>query len=345
MAAMVAVTQQPIKKTETAKPVSGQKIVPPQPKNVGADRAKAKSLVDVVGQGLKTTANVVGDGLKITAEAAVNASANVAKESLKGGLTSAVINFIGPIRFMVMSNPIGHLAARPLIKFLSPKLEDYLKANQIDLPVKPSAILNQVLFGDLEDMDGEVSKALDGFIDKALPKDVKDAINSGDIKKIAGLTATGLTSGTKGILNQLFNFEPGKSKFTSPFKFIGATTPLLNKLPKTFQPWAAGAAVLMFGGVVVRFLKWAAKLVVGGTLLAGAGVFGKKIFDTMTKKSAGGMHGDKSQGAMGTAMNMLSGLAGAGGGGMSSPHSGSHQPGLGNMLSTATNLLGMFGKK
>lgn len=344
---MVAVTKQPtLNKNESAKPGSGQKIVPPQPNknNVGDDRAIAKGLADVVGKGLKTTASVVGDGLKSTAEAAVNAGANVAKESLKGGLTSAVINFIGPIRFMVMSNPIGHLAARPLIKLLAPKLEDYLKANQIELPVKPSAILNQVLFGDLEDMDGEVSKALDGFIEKALPKDIKEAINSGDIKKIAGITATGLTSGTKGIFNQLFNFEPGKSKFTSPFKFIGAKTPLLKKLPKTFQPWAAGAGVLMFGGLIVRLVKQVAKLLVGGTLIASAGVFGKKMFDKMTK-SSGGMHAAKSPSAMGSAMNMLSGLAGAGGGAMPGAHPGSQQPGLGNMLSTATNLLGMFGKK
>jgi hypothetical protein len=329
---MVATVQHQQPKTnQTASPKkeAGQKVIPPQAnkKAEGADRAKGKTL-----------ASAVGDGLKTTAEAAMNASADVAKESIKGGLTSAVINFVGPVRFMIMSNPIGHLGARPLVKYLAPKLEEYLDANKIELPVKPSAILNQVLFGDLEDIDGEVSKALDGFIEKALPEDVKAAFASGSIINITKVTGVSLGSGAKGLASKIFNM-PDSNKFTSFFKFTGQKIPFINKLSPKFQPWAAGAGVFMFGGLAVKLVVKFAKLAFKGGILVALAAGGKKIFDRMTKSTGAGMApGPKAPGgAMGGAMNMLSGLAG--GGGMHGM-GGAQQSGMGNMINAAMGMLG-----
>ena len=279
---MVATVQQ--SKTNQAsqpKAKAGQKTPPPNKK----DSAKLKEEDRKQGASL---AGKVGEGLQNAAASATQAGTEVMKESLKGGITQAVANFVGPIRFMVMSNPIGMMAARPLVKFLAPKLEEYLAANNIELPVKASAILNQVLFGDLEDLDGEVAKALDGFIEKALPEDIKAAIQSGNVTKIATLTGASLTSGAKGLMSQIFN--TGNNKFTSPFKFLGAKLPLLNKLSPKFQPWAAGAGVLMFGGLVVRLVIKATKLLIGGTLLATGGVGNHHDKTGMIIQKMNGLH-------------------------------------------------------
>jgi hypothetical protein len=338
----VAVQSQPkTNKSVAASKATGPKKTPPQAnkKTKDTDRKKAETLAGTVGKTLESATGAV-----------VGAGADVAKESIKGGLTSAVINFVGPIRFMIMSNPIGHMAARPLVKYLAPKLENYLEANKIDLPVKPSAILNQVLFGDLEDIDGEVSKALDGFIEKALPNDVKKAFESGNLMNIAKVTGVSIGSGAKGLMSQIFNM-PNSNKFTSFFKFIGQKTPLLNKLSPKFQPWAAGAGVFMFGGLIVRLVVKATKLLVGGTLLATGGVFAKKIYDKISKSQSGAMGASKkAPGAMGGAMNALAGLAGGGkpGGGMMDALAGAGgapSGGMGNMMNAAQGLMGMLGKK
>ncbi len=306
-----------------------------KPEQAQADRNKGVSLAGKVTEGLK-------DAATNTANKVTKVTTDVARESLKGGLTQAVANFVGPIRFMIMSNPIGMMAARPLVKFLTPKLEEYLAANKIELPIKPSSILNQLLFGDLEDLDGEVSKALDGFIDKALPEDVKKAIQSGNIAEIAKLTGSSLSSGAKGFLYKVFHHGEKSNYFTSPFKFMGEKTPLINRLSPKFQPWAAGAIVVTFGGFILRTAVKFAKIVFAGGLLAAGGAFAKKIFDRMSKGAAPGSGPEV---AKGFGSGALSAMAKMGGASQEHAEAGQAKGGIGGALKAATDLAGLFSKK
>jgi hypothetical protein len=334
-------TNQPVNKAGQNPNVAKQIQVKNNSKNQNEQAAdKRETGVSLAGK--------MGEGLQNATSAATIAGGEVVKESLKGGLTQALANFVGPVRFMIMSNPVGMMAARPLVKFLTPKLEEYLAANQIDLPVKPSAVLNQLLFGDLEDLDGEVSKALDGFIEKALPANVKDAIQSGSITKIATITGSSITSGAKDFLSQMFSM-PNSNKFTSLFKFMGAKIPFINKLSPRFQPWAAGAGVLMFGGAILRLAVKFAKLAFAGGVLAAGGAFFSKMFKKMSSGGAGaGAAMPGSAGGAGGLMNALGSLAGGGGGALPS-HSGMPgagvKPGMGDMIKSASSLMNMIGGK
>lgn len=317
--------------TTAAKKSVGQKAVPPKPnkKIAGEDRSKAKIL-----------AGVVGEGLQSATGAAVNASADVAKDVLKGGVTKSVGTIANQFRTILSLNPAFGFVAPPLIKFLTPKFDQYLESNKIVLPISTTVLMKELLYGDLSDMDGEVAKALDGFIDKAMPEDLKKAIESGSIKGISLAIGSNLTSGAKGILSQMFNV-PNSNKFTSVFKFAGKKIPLINRLSDKFQPWAAGAGVFMFGGLAVKLLVKATKLLIGGTLLATGGVFVKRIFDKMSK---GPSHANpKAEGGMGGAMSALANIAG--GPAAAKPGMMGAPGGMGGMMNAASGLMGMFGKK
>ena len=304
----------------------GQRAVPPKP-NKGkvspANRMKGETLAGAVGESLTNTAGAVA-----------NVSGELLKHSAKGGLRSGISILMHPIRIKMQLAP--PFMTKPLVNFFSSKLDNYMQAGDLDIGIKPSKIVNDLLFGDIDNLSDEVIDLLDGFIKKSFSAELTEALQTGNILKITKAAGLSVSRGTQGLFGQLFN-QPGSNKFTSPFKFIGAKTPLIKKLPGKFQPWAAGAGVFMFGGLAVQMVLKFTKLLFKGGLLVGLAAGGKKVFDMVTKSKAGGMiPGAKApSGMMGGAMNALGAMAGGG----AKPGAA----GAGNLLNTASSLMGMFG--
>lgn len=320
-----SIQQSKLSQTSAAKNNVGQKKTPPKPdkKNDGSDRTKAKTLAASAKEGFQDATGAV-----------VNAGADVAKDVLKGGVTKSVGTLANQLRTILSLNPAFGMLAPGLISFLTPRFDKYLEANNIELPISTTKLMKELLYGDLSDMDGDVAKALDGFIEKAMPEDLKQALAKPTFAGISKAIGSNLTSGAKGLYSQMFSM-PDSNKFTSVFKFAGQKIPFINKLSAKFQPWAAGAGIFMFGGLVVRMVVKATKLLIGGTLLATGGMFVKKMFDKMTK---GPSMGPAAPSMGPSPMSALAGLAGGGG----SPMSGG-KPGMGNMLNMAQGLMGALG--
>lgn len=316
-----------------------------------ANRKDGESLAGAVTQGLDKAAGTVA-----------SLGGEFMKESMKGGLSKTIFMAMQPVRRTLGSNPITEAAFMQFVKMLAPKLDEYLAANKIQLPMESSALIEKLFFGRQYDLDGEVSKVLDGFIEKALPQDLQQALTEGNLSKIAMASSSSLTTGVKGLVSQVLNFNPKGNKFANIFRFAGAKLPLVNRLSKRFQPWAAGGLIFMFGGAVINLFIRFTKLVLNGALLAGALALGKKFLDWTSKKkppgAGGGLPGMMGGGgAGGGLMNALGSVAqmagGAKPGGMGMPGLGGlggapgagPAGGIGNMMNAASGIMSMLGKK
>jgi hypothetical protein len=278
-----------------------------------------------------TLATAVKEGATDLAKSAASASQEVIRDTVTGGVSKALLHSVMPLRGILMSNPIGYYGAKPLINYLAPKLDKYLAENNIELNMDSKKMLHQLLFGDIRELDTDITKALEGFFEKAIPQNIKDAFASGSLTKIATATGVSLSSGAGGILNSLFNV-PGSNKFTSPFKFLGMKIPFINKLAPKFQPWAAGAGIFLFGGFILKGVSKLFKVIFAGGVLAGGAAIAKKVFNKISAPPQAQNSG------IGGAMNALTSMAGAG-------NPAAAQNPVAGMLGAAKGLAGMFAKK
>ena len=76
-------------------------------------------------------ASAVKEGASDLAKSAANASHEVIRDSVTGGVSKALLHTVEPLRGILMSNPIGYYGSKPLINYLAPKLDKYLADNNI----------------------------------------------------------------------------------------------------------------------------------------------------------------------------------------------------------------------
>lgn len=311
--------------------------------------ADKKNTTEANRQEGKTLAGAVGEGIKNTTSAVATAGVDVVKESAKSSITSVVKNAVYPLRMQLSIPPLSFLVG-PISNFITGKLDKYIQDNNIQIGMQPSAIVHELLFGDIEKLSTEATDLLGSFWKKSIPDKLKAAIESKSPIKILMASGGGVTSVVRAVFNQMFS--ESKNKFTSPFIFLGKKIPFVNKLSPKFQPWAAGVGTFLFGGMAVRLVIKAVKYLVGLTVLGTGGVFVKKMYDKLTKQKPGTPPPDSSAPAAkpsiaGTAMNALTKMAGVGpGGAPSNPATAvgaAGGGGLGGLMNTASSVMNMFG--
>lgn len=257
----------------------------------------------------KTLAGHVAKTAEGVAKVAAQRGAKLAQAGTKTAISLMLTSTFGPISLLVNSLGPAKIIIQPLTNWLADKLERYIAKNNINLEVSAKEVIEKLVSGHYQELSEDVTNIAGAFINDALDPKIQQALASGNPMKIA--KSMGLS------LQSLMDTEgAAPSKFFGVdklFSALGKRIPLINKLPKTFQPWVAGAGTLMFGGFIVRsvikFFKWAFFL--GGITVIGS--WAKKLLF-----SGGGAPHD------------THGL---------DPHQGG-KPG---MLSTALNIAKMFG--
>lgn len=250
---------------------------------------------------------VVGDIGREAGQMISKAATQRGSEMTKKAASTVIQSFIFPIRAM-MANPLIGMAAQPIAKILGSRLDKYIQQNNIDFPMNPSEVIQELLFGDPSKLSDEITNTLEDFISKSLPKNITDAVQTGNPLKIASAFGTNISSGAQGLVDDVKQTQGGNNFFMKTLNWVGNKVPGLNRLPNKARPWAAGAGILMFGGMIFRavksMIKWVAALAAGGAGMA----FLSKMMSGGGKTAAKGGLGALMSGASGAGGLMQKGM-------------------------------------
>lgn len=293
------------------------------------NRAANKSLLSHVGDTASDlTANVT--------KTAINQSTDAAKKGAKTAATLVLQATFWPVTEMIhmldrQTGGMAHMAVSTLSKWLSPKLDSHFEKLGLDFSMPTGVIINNLLMGDYHKLSDEVIEALTSYVEKSMPKNVQEALASGNPMRIASATGMSMMGGVKDVVGGIKQ-EQGKGWLvTAPFKWLGKRIPYLNRLPQGVQPWVAGGIVFYLGKTIFHGVKKLVKLAAGGALLATVIGFGKKIL-------SGGMKASAGTSGIGNLMGAMSGMAGG------KPGAAGKAGGMMDAINMGSQLLGGLSK-
>jgi len=258
-----------------ASPIAANKTPPPK---LDATKANGPQAPGTPSSILGTATNVARDVGTTLAQHAMGEAQKMVHDGA-GKMVHSVItsSMLSPIR-MFASSLLGSLSApiiQGFISKLAPSLEKYLQSKGVPLPNGLSAtdVMTKCIYGsqtEVEELGSQMIGHVTGMLMQTLPKDLQDALNSGNPIAIASAATKGAWSGAKSITNQVSQEQSRIGFLGKPFVWLGKKIPLINKLPASVQPWAAGGGIVVFGGLAMRMAFKAVKWVV----LLGAGALG-----------------------------------------------------------------------